>query len=415
VSRQVSASSDPLNVNKEKTTMLMNDDRIKRMLLDNNLAAVIATAPENVLYTSGFWCLPQWIRRGPQAFVVWTGDPAYSSAVITGTSTLDLVADQQVPGRVRRYGAFTVDIDPSVTLDAVSLRQAELQALPDEGSAIAALVAEIRNAGLTRESIGIDEIGLLPGDIEKLRAELPKVRWVMAASLLRSVRAVKTAEEIDMLRTVGQITERSIMAALSVAKVGATEIELARAFHAQTVQEDGVPVLGCIGFGERSALMNVQPSTRILRERDVIRFDVGGHFNHYRADIARIACFGEPAPDIRLKYAALNKGVQRGVENIRPGVATSEIFRIVVETVREEGIPSYQRSHVGHGIGLDGYDMPLLSASSTDVLEAGMVLCIETPYYELGRVGLQVEDMLVVREDGAEMLTNAGDQLMVLN
>ncbi|MBN8931539.1 MAG: M24 family metallopeptidase, partial [Rhizobium pusense] len=51
----------------------------------------------------------------------------------------------------------------------------------------------------------------------------------------------------------------------------------------------------------------------------------------------------------------------------------------------------------------------------TDILEAGMVLCIETPYYELGRVGLQVEDMLVVRSDGAEMLTNNGDNLMVLH
>ncbi|NTA14018.1 M24 family metallopeptidase [Agrobacterium tumefaciens] len=395
--------------------MLMNDDRIKRMLLSNNLAAVIATAPENVLYTSGFWCLPQWIRRGPQAFVLLNAELAYSSVVITSTSTLDLVADQQVPGRVRRYGTFTVDIDSSVALDAVSLRQAQLQALPDEGGAIPALVAEIRDARLTKASIGIDEIGLLPDDIEKLRTALPDVEWVMATSLLRSVRAVKTVEEINMLRTVGQITERSVTAALSVAKVGATEIDVARAFHTRTVQEDGVPVLGCIGFGERSALMNVQPSTRALRKGDVIRFDVGGHYHHYRADIARIACFGEPSPDIRLKYDALNKGVQRGIDNIRSGVPASEIFRIVVETVREEGIPHYQRSHVGHGIGLDGYDMPLLSASSTDVLEAGMVLCIETPYYELGRVGLQVEDMLVVREDGAEMLTNAGDQLMVLN
>ncbi len=241
------------------------------------------------------------------------------------------------------------------------------------------------------------------------------VTWVMATSLFRSIRAVKTPEEIDRLRTIGQITERSIAAALAAVVEGVTELDLARAFHSQTVREDAFPVLGCIGFGERSALMNVQPSNRPLRRGDIIRFDVGGQFRNYRADIARNAVFGEPAPDIRRKYDALNAGVKRGIEHIRPGVPASEIFRIVVDTVRKEGIPDYRRSHVGHGIGLDGYDVPLLSASSTDVLEAGMVLCIETPYYELGRVGLQVEDMLVVRPDGAEMLTDSGDSLTVIS
>lgn len=393
--------------------MLLNDERLRAALSKHGLDAVIAAAPENVLYTSGFWCLPQWIRRGPQAFVVLTGEQR-EPVVITGTSTLDLLADQAVAARVRRFGSFTVDRHSATTLDAVSSRQADLQSLPDDGSAIDALIVELRAAGLTGSHIGIDEVGLMPGDIERLRRELPDVTWVPATSILRSVRAVKTPEEIERLRAVAGITERSVQAALAVAREGATEADLARAFHTQTVQEDGFPVLGCIGFGERSALMNVQPSDRPLRRGDIIRFDVGGHYRNYRADIARIASFGEPSGEILGMYDALNRGVQRGIEHIRPGVRASEIFHLVVETVRREGIPHYQRNHVGHGIGLDGYDLPLLSAGSSDVLEAGMVLCIETPYYELGRIGLQVEDMLVVTPDGAEMLTSNGDNLVVL-
>lgn len=395
--------------------MLLNSERLMASLSTHDLAAIVAVAPENVLYTSGFWCLPQWIRRGPQAFVVVPASHEGSPVVITSTSTLDLVADQGVTGRVRRFGAFVVDTAPDTRLDAVSARQANLHDLPDDGNAIDALVAEIRSAGLTSVRVGIDEVGLLPGDLEKLENKLPDVTWVMASSLFRSIRAVKTEEEIDRLRTIGQVTERSVAAALGAASEGVTELDLARAFHGQTVQEGAFPVLGCIGFGERSALMNVQPSERPLRRGDVIRFDVGGQFRNYRADIARNAVFGEPAPDIRRKYNALNAGVKRGIEHIRPGMPASEIFRVVVETVQTEGIPDYRRSHVGHGIGLDGYDVPLLSASSTDVLEAGMVLCIETPYYELGRVGLQVEDMLVVCPDGAEMLTDSGNSLTVIN
>lgn len=395
--------------------MLLNHERLRSAMSAHQLDAIVATAPENVLYTSGFWSLPQWIRRGPQAFVVWTSGEAYGQpVVIAGTSTLDLVADQRVAARIRRYGAFPIDHAPSVELDPVSARQAALHALADDGDAIKALVLEIRQAGLEKARIGIDEMGLLPGDTERLRSDLPGVTWVMAAQIFRNIRAVKTPLEVDRLRTVAAITERSVAAALAIATEGVTEIELARAFHGQTVREDAVPVLGCIGFGERSALMNVQPSERRLRQGDVIRFDVGGHYGNYRADIARIASLGSPSKEIQVKYDALNKGVQRGIELIRPGLAARDVFQAVVETVRSEGIAQYQRSHVGHGIGLDGYDAPLLSATSGDVLEEGMVVCIETPYYELGRIGLQVEDMLVVRAGGADMLSNNGNSMTVL-
>lgn len=394
--------------------MLLNSPRLNDAMTTYELAAIVAVAPENVLYTSGFWCLSQWIRRGPQAFVVVPASSQGEPVVITSTSTLDLVADQGVTARVRRYGGFIVDTDRSIVLDSVSTRQAELYGLLADDSAVSGLVAEIRAAGLANSRIGIDEVGLLPGDIEALKSALPEVTWVNASSVFRWVRAVKTSAEIARLKAIGEITERSISAALAIAKEGVTEFEMARVFHSHTVGEDAFPVLGCIGFGERSALPNVQPSDRALRKGDVIRFDVGGHFRNYRADIARNAYFGKPSRDIEIKYNALNEGVKRGIEHVRPGVSASEIFRVVVEAVREAGIPHYQRSHVGHGIGLDGYDFPLLSASSEDVLEDGMVLCVETPYYELGRVGLQVEDMVVVRPDGAEMLTNNGDSLVVI-
>ena len=175
--------------------MLLHKERLDAAISQHNLAAIIATTPENVLYTSGFWCLPQWIRRGPQAFVVLGANKNETAPVIvTGTSTLDLLADQGVPAKVRRYGSFTVDTHPSARLDAVSSRQAELQNLPDDGNAINGLISELRTAGLVNRRIGIDEVGLMPGDIDRLRDALPDVTWVMATSTFRTVRAVKTTD-----------------------------------------------------------------------------------------------------------------------------------------------------------------------------------------------------------------------------
>jgi Xaa-Pro aminopeptidase len=396
--------------------MLLNRERLQTHMAGLTLDAVVATAPENVTYTSGFWALPQWIRRGPQAYVVWPASSDQAPAtLITSTATLDLVADQELwTTRTRRYGAFEVNQHPDAAIDPVSARQLQLHNLPGHGDALDALVAELKEIGLTQARIGIDEIGLMPGLLEELRTRLPEVRWVPAASLFRSVRAVKTEAEIARLRRVAEITEASIEAALAIAREGVSELELARAFHTRTVQDDGVPVLGCIGFGERSALMNVQPSQRALHHGEVIRFDVGGRYRHYRADIARIASLGEPAAEIRRHHGALVAGVERACAIIRPGLRCADLFEKVVATVQREGIAHYRRSHVGHGIGLDGYDAPSLSSGSAEVIEEGMVLCVETPYYELGRWGLQVEDMLVVRSHGVERLTASDGDIMVV-
>ena len=104
------------------------------------------------------------------------------------------------------------------------------------------------------------------------------------------------------------------------------------------------------------------------------------------------------------------------LEMIKPGVTGAEIFAAAVKAVRQTGIPHYGRQHVGHGLGLglSGYDQPLLAPGDHTPLEAGMVICVETPYYELGWGSVQIEDMIVVTEDGHRRLTTMSRDLQVL-
>jgi len=395
--------------------MLLNLERLHAMMEAEGLDAVVATSPENVTYTSGYWALSQWIRRGPQTYVVWPARGRGAPCVVASTGLLDLLADQDVWVRdVRRFGSFVVDRDPQARLDPVESRQAELFELPDCGTAGDALLGVLSDLGLARARVAVDETGIAPAVDRQLRAAMPEAAFVPGFEFLRRVRAVKTPAEIDRLRRAAHIAEASIEAALAIAAPGVSETEMGRAFHARTVAEGGLPVLGCIGTGPRSAMANVQPSARLLQAGDVIRFDVGGRFEHYRADIARIAVVGEPPARVARYHEALKRGVDRAYDIIRPGVKTSDVFDEVVATVRREGIPHYRRSHVGHGIGIDGYDLPDLTAVSPDVFEEGMVVCVETPYYELGFAGLQVEDMAVVRRDGLESLMRSSRELRVV-
>ena len=394
--------------------MLLNEARLDEFLAKASLDAVIGTSPENVLYLSGYWAMSQWVRRGPQAYVLRPRKGLGETAVVTNTSLLDLVADQDINADVRRYSYFKTDVDPTAALSAADARHIKLFSSEAYPGPVAALAAAINQRGLAKARIGIDEIGITPQCMEQLVAAFPDATFVRAFALMENVRAIKTPDEIVRLRRAASISEQSIEAALGAAAVGITEIEMARVFHSRTTMLDGVPVTGCIGFGDRSAMSNVQPSSQALKMGDAIRFDVGCRYQHYRSDISRIAVMGEPSSKLRLYHDALYKGVQRAYEILKPGLKISELFRQVVDTVQKEGIPHYNRSHVGHGIGIEGYDPPNIAGDSSDVFEANMVICIETPYYELGFAGLQVEDMILVTGDGAESLMARDGKLRVL-
>ncbi len=393
--------------------MLLNAPRAATTMQDNGLDALIATTPENVLYLGGYWAMSQWVRRGPQAYVLY-GRTRPEPCIITSTSLLDLVSDQNPGGEVRRFSYFRTDVDPSATLSAEDQRQVALFSQPEYKGPVEALAAAITESVGASARIGIDELGITPQAMEELIARLPQATFVRAFKLFETIRAIKMPEEIARLRQACSITEQSIDRALGAAAEGMTELEMARVFHSTTTSLDGVPVTGCIGFGDRSAMSNVQPSSRPLRRGDVIRFDVGCRYKHYRSDISRIASFGEPTAKVRDYHNALWLGVQRAHEIARPGLRVATLFNEVVDTVRRNGIPHYERSHVGHGIGIDGYDPPNIAADSGDVLQENMVVCVETPYYELGFAGLQVEDMILVTSDGSESLMARDGRLRVL-
>jgi Xaa-Pro aminopeptidase len=394
--------------------MLLNLTRARRVMADHGLAALVATSPDNVTYTSGYWSASHWSRPGPQVYAVLPGDPSLTPCVVAHTSNLDHLADGEAwVSEAYRYGFFAT-VTGGDRLSDVERRYAALLAGPDHGDAVGALAAALRDRKLDRERVGIDETSILPANLERLRRELPGLTVTPAARFFRDIRAVKTPEEIERLRGAVRVTEAGIEAALAIARPGVTERALARELERAVIAGGGTPVMAmCVGFGAHSALSNVQPGDRALAPGETIRFDGGVRFRLYRSDIARIAALGDPGEKVRRYYAGCRAGVEAGIRAIRPGVKTADVFTTVVDAVRSY-IPHFQRNHTGHGIGINNYDAPDLAPSSTEVIEEGMVLCVETPYYELGFAGLQLENTVVVGPRGAEPLVTLGNELRIL-
>lgn len=261
--------------------------------------------------------------------------------------------------------------------------------------------------------IGVDD-GIGASALARLTADLADRELVPAADLPVRARRLKDEYELERMRAANEIAENAIATTVACAAPGMEEGALLRALRTAMLERGARPMLGSVGIGERGALVDTVPSSRVLRAGDVVRFDVGCTVDGYHSDLARTVSFGEPSHWTRDAYAALLAGERAAIEAVRPGVTGAELFDAAVGATRAAGLDGYDRSHCGHGIGLQIYEPPLLAPGADEPIEAGMTMCVETPHYVLGVAGLQVEDAIVVRADGAERLGRAAQELVVV-
>ncbi|MBS7252299.1 MAG: aminopeptidase P family protein, partial [Candidatus Freyarchaeota archaeon] len=145
-----------------------------------------------------------------------------------------------------------------------------------------------------------------------------------------------------------------------------------------------------------------------------IRFDGGCIYEGYYCDIAKTVVMGQPSEKAKKYFSAVLKGALNAVSQVKPGVEASKIFLTALTGVRKEGISHYRRHHCGHGIGLECYETPIINDREHTILEEGMVINVETPYYEIGFGGVQVEETILVTRSGSLFLSTPTNTLLTL-
>lgn len=392
--------------------MLINKERFLEIAQKNEIDVLVAATKENVLYCTEYWSLSQWTSSDVQVYAVMPTENSAKATLVAPMSDIDLTLDVSQIERVAPYGTFHYESQEPHNEQRCKLR--ELSLGQSAKSPTEALASAIKTGGFEESRIGLDE-GVLHSDLlNELSRLLPRAKIVPANSIWANIRMIKTEEEIRRLRRATETTEKAMIAALRIASEGRSERELAIEFEKTLASEGARPDFTVIAFGSRTALPNAQASERKLRKGDAIRFDIGCIYDYYHSDISRMAVLAGGSEKLRRYYEAILRGHMKGLEMIKPGVRLSEIFEEIVKTVRQSGIPQFKRHHCGHGIGIEGYDLPIIRPTSTEVIEEGMVLCVEPPFYELGWGGVQVEDTVVVRENRAELLTSTDTSLIVV-
>lgn len=397
--------------------MLINTERATAVLHAEGVDGVVASTLENNYYLSGVWVLGQeMFPRDDEFYTVTTAAAPAEGVIVSSIGEADLtLAAYPTILDVVTFGTFFRDTVAGIPLDADEQRILDLTEAHTTGrSSVDAIAEAITKLGLAEAVVAVDERGPKATLLAELAERFPRATIKPASALLRRIRAVKTAREIELLTGALRATEAGFRAAVGLFADGVTEREVKAAFDRAVTAEGARPGFCLVRFGRGLALGQVAAGDIPLRPGDFAFFDIGVDFNGYKSDIGRLVSFGEPSSETRALFDASKAGQQLAIDLMKPGAVARDVFNAAVERVREAGIPTYQRQHVGHGIGIEYYDMPVLTPNADTVLEEGMVFEVETPYYRLGVGGAFIEDTVVVTDAGAQILTELDRDLIVV-
>lgn len=377
--------------------LVASDCRDRFFALNGDLDAVITDDPVHIGYMSGYRSVLQDMPPYSQVLVA-TRANVY---LVTGAS--DAGAALEVlkrPESIWRYGEFYVygSCDFPSYSDMPKASETPVGAL----AAMLQGCKELKVVGLDlRDENYKSAVG----------STLPNAKLSGVGREFVAARAVKVPSELDVMRYVSTLTDHAISSVVEKLVPAVSEREIAAEITRTITLGGGVPRFVVVTSGERGSRVDAYASSRTFVDSDIVRLDIGASVSGYYSDMARSYAVGSPTALAADRYASLLNGETAQLKMVRAGITAKTLFEVAMQEVRAGALPAYRRNHCGHGLGLRPHEFPLIGPASETILEPGMVLCLETPYYEIGWGGMMVEDTVIVTETGCEILTHASRAL----
>jgi Xaa-Pro aminopeptidase len=240
---------------------------------------------------------------------------------------------------------------------------------------------------------------------------------VVVSGLAERLRAVKDPDEIAALARACAITAEAFEALAGEMRVGATEVLLARRLE-QLFAELGAEDRAfdtIVGSGPHSAIPHHQPGPRALQPGDLVVVDAGARVDGYHADMTRtFLVAAEPMPWQAEVHGVVASAQAAATQAYRPGADRRGIDAVARERIERAWLGDRFTHGLGHGVGLEIHEAPMIGARSTGTISADMVITVEPGVYLPGRGGVRIEDTLVVTDAGPRILTEAPRELRVV-
>ena len=350
-------------------------DRLTERLPDAGVDVVLVTDLVNVRYLTGY-----------------TGS---NGLALIGPSTRVFVTD------FRYVEQAAEQVDPSFDRlrASVDLLEAIQDAIPS---------GELR--------VGFEEAHMTVREHGRLRELLPdRVELVGVQGLVEGLRAVKEPDEVAAMRAAAALADAALEQLISGGLVGRTERDLAVAleFDMRRRGAERPSFEPIVAAGPHGALPHARPREVEVRGGDLVVIDWGAELDGYCSDCTRTFAAGAADGHATEIYQLVLDAQLAGLNAVAVGASGRDVDAVARQMIEAAGHGEHFGHGLGHGVGLEVHEAPRLAQRSDAVLEPGNVVTVEPGVYLPGELGVRIEDLVVVRSEGPEILTGLAKELTV--
>lgn len=353
--------------------MFKRIERVRKTVEGYNLQALFISDQYNVTYLTGFTGLAPNEREG---FLLVTKNNAYLLTFPTyfglyekggdGFTTLNITHSQKLTGRLSEI-----------------IRKEKIK------------------------SFGFEKDNLTVAELSSLQNKL-KIKLTETVGTVEKLRVIKDETELQNIRQAAKITDQAFDFIKTKITAGVTEKELALELEFFIKKHaDDIAFLPIVAFNANAAIPHYLPNNRQqITDNSLILLDFGAKVNNYCADMTRVVFFGKPNNHRLAIYNTVLQAQKLAFDSLKINIATSEPDKIARDYIKSKGFPEYPHG-LGHGVGLAIHEAPRLKIESEEILKENMVVTVEPGIYIKDYCGVRIEDLVVLKKDGAEILSRS--------
>ncbi|HUJ89103.1 MAG TPA: Xaa-Pro peptidase family protein [Syntrophorhabdales bacterium] len=347
-------------------------DRVLHVLKKMDVDAIIIRGMDNIFYLTGF-------RGSEGSLLVTKGD-------------IVLLTDF-------RYLTYAAEVTKDIAIVETRGKENHLAALCER-------------YGISR--MGFDSYNTTYQAYQAWCETVPNVEFVAIGTEIEVIRKQKEPEEILAIRRAIQLATDAFTHVLAKIAPGATEKQIAAEldYIMKSLGADGPSFETIVASGARAALPHAKPTNKALKQGETVIIDFGCQAGGYTSDETCTIVLGEVDQKLRDVFDVVDEARKTGIKAVRAGLPVVDLDTLVRGVVEEHGYGEFFRHGTGHGVGIAVHEAPAITVKAEALLEENMVITIEPGIYipELG--GIRMEDMVLVTDNGGEVLTHLRKDLL---
>ncbi len=363
--------------NPKGTSIMKRLRRLRVSVNEKGLDVLLVSRPENVRYLSGFTGSSAWLLVSEQKAVLAT-DFRYIEQ-----------ADRESPD-----------------FETIQTKQQLHNWLPD-------MVADFgwQTMGFEADFISYDRYGRL---IEEIKTKQVNLKLIPTTNIVENLRCVKDPEELVFIKKAVELTDIVFEEMRATISPGVTEKDVAWELEKNFRQKgsEGIPFEIIVASGSNSALPHAQPTEKSISSGEPVLIDMGARINGYCSDFSRTIFLGKPDKSFQDIYDVVLRAQINAIESIRSNMDAPQVDHFARSIIEQAGYGDFFGHGLGHGVGLVVHESPTINPSSSDSLTDGMVFTIEPGIYLAGQGGVRIEDLIVLENGKAEVLSQGTKNLL---